>query len=122
MNVQRTDTASQSLMRSYLVKLLTKAVKGSLLRTQVPFGGRGRGGFQGPVHPFMTTILLRTALVDAIRGGSARQRTTARVRATCDLDAIAQVLSRAEYYQLARKLKGRGRRINRGLSPIYLFT
>jgi len=39
MNVQRTDTASQSLMRSYLVKLLTKAVKGSLLRTQVPYGG-----------------------------------------------------------------------------------
>ena len=30
------------------------------------------------------------------------------VRATYDVDAIAQVLSRAEYYQFAEKLKGKG--------------
>jgi len=46
MNVQRTDSASQTLMGTDLVKLLAKTVEGSLPRTQVSFAGQGRAAFR----------------------------------------------------------------------------
>ena len=46
MSVQRTDSASQTLTGTDLVKLLAKTVKGSLPRIQVSFARQGRAVFR----------------------------------------------------------------------------
>ena len=45
MNVQRTDSASQTLTGTELVNLLAKTAKGSLLSIQVSLAGQGRAAW-----------------------------------------------------------------------------
>src|SRR5438876_11421736 len=62
----RAPALTQAAMRSLVVVLAAKAVKGALLGTEVGLGRIGRGRFKGAVHALMAAILLRLPQVDTL--------------------------------------------------------
>lgn len=57
----------EGFVRTLLVVLLSELVKASLLAGEVAAGRMSRLGFEGSVHPFVSSILLRVGRLDQLR-------------------------------------------------------
>ena len=56
----------QSLMWALIVVLVDEIVEFGLLLQKIARGWSGGGLFEGQMHPFMATVLLRVAWLDAL--------------------------------------------------------
>ena len=60
----------ESLVRTLVIELLSKAVEATLLGSEAARRGAGRRGFQSAMHPFMPPVLVGAAGLDELREGA----------------------------------------------------